>query len=89
MMCCGRSKRRANKETGSSSPGVSIEDAAGTGASSKELPLTKHPSETNVSLSTHQPLYPPGSIIHIVRQHTKRDSNERSESAVISFHRNK
>ena len=77
MMCCGRSNRRI-RETGSTSPAVSVEDGAtvtaASAGSAKDLPLTKHPSDTNISLSTHQPLYPPGSIIHIVRQHMKPSS---------------
>ena len=42
----------------------------------KEVPLspmTGHPSDINITLPTHQPLYPPGQIIHIVRQHPKAD----------------
>lgn len=71
MMCCGRRKPLKL----AASPVVSIEEAgASTSAGSKDVPLasmTKLPSETNISLSTHQPLYPPGRIIHIVRQHPK------------------
>ncbi|KAL0280575.1 UNVERIFIED_CONTAM: hypothetical protein PYX00_001834 [Menopon gallinae] len=29
-------------------------------------------SQSNVALTSHQPLYPPGRIIHIVRHHTKK-----------------
>lgn len=77
MLCCGQRKDTASKMT--NSPVVSIEEGAG--GVSKDVPstagvLTKHPSDTNISLSTHQPLYPPGRIIHIVRQHPK--SSDRS-----------
>lgn len=82
MLCCGQRKDTASKMT--NSPVVSIEEGAGGG--SKDVPstagvLTKHPSDTNISLSTHQPLYPPGRIIHIVRQHPKSsDRSDRSSS---------
>lgn len=29
----------------------------------------QHPTEHGIALSLHQPLYPPGRIIHIVRHH--------------------
>lgn len=28
---------------------------------------------SNVALTSHQPLFPPGRIIHVVRHHTTRD----------------
>lgn len=28
-----------------------------------------HPSDSSIALTLHQPLYPPGRIIHIVRHH--------------------
>lgn len=76
MMCCGRQKVLSALPN---SPVVSIEEAGAAGstnnsACSKDVPsapMKKMPSETNISLSTHQPLYPPGRIIHIVRQHPK------------------
>lgn len=78
MMCCGQRKSMTAMPN---SPVVSIEEAGAAGstnnsAGSKDVPLapasmTKQPSDTNISLSTHQPLYPPGRIIHIVRQHPK------------------
>ena len=49
----------------------------------KEVPLspmTGHPSDINITLPTHQPLYPPGQIIHIVRQHPKADRYSFSSS---------
>lgn len=38
---------------------------------------TKIRAEAKTSFSTHQPLFPPGRIIHLVRQHSERitDSN--------------
>ena len=38
----------------------------------KNLPdLNIHPWDSTVNLSVHQPLYPPGKIIHIVRYYPK------------------
>ncbi|UYV66257.1 PARVA [Cordylochernes scorpioides] len=31
--------------------------------------VTTHPSDASIALTVHQPLYPPGRIIHIVRSH--------------------
>ncbi len=78
MLCCGRRNKDAAVKI-SNSPVVSIEEGGGGG--SKDVPsttavLTKHPSDTNISLSTHQPLYPPGRIIHIVRQHPKASDRQ-------------
>ena len=89
LLCCGRRKDSSKM---SASPVVSIEDGGGVGGS-KDVPsstaapvLTKHPSDTNISLSTHQPLYPPGRIIHIVRQHPKM--SERQVCFVFFVHYN-
>jgi sn1-specific diacylglycerol lipase len=81
MLCCGRRNKDAAVKI-SNSPVVSIEEGGGGG--SKDVPsttavLTKHPSDTNISLSTHQPLYPPGRIIHIVRQHPKASDRQVEE----------
>lgn len=84
MLCCGRRKDNTTTKM-SASPVVSIEDGGGgskdvpstaTTAPITATPLTKHPSDTNVSLSTHQPLYPPGRIVHIVRQHPKTSDRQ-------------
>lgn len=32
-----------------------------------------HPADSTIALTLHQPLYPPGRIIHIVRHHPKAD----------------
>lgn len=37
----------------------------------KEKELTLHPNDESIALTVHQPLYPPGKIIHIVRNHPK------------------
>lgn len=31
-----------------------------------------HPSDSSIALTVHQPLYPPGRIIHVVRHHPKK-----------------
>lgn len=82
MLCCGGGRKETASKM-SASPVVSIEDGAG----SKDVPstattMTKHPSDTNVSLSTHQPLYPPGRIIHIVRQHPKTSDRYKARHTI-------
>lgn len=84
MLCCGRTKKDMSAKLllSSNSPIVSIEETGGvasnkdaaavpSSSSSSIVPpgIVRLPSGTNISLSTHQPLYPPGRIIHIVRQH--------------------
>ncbi|KAH8240404.1 hypothetical protein KR038_006316 [Drosophila bunnanda] len=34
-----------------------------------------HPTDSSIALTLHQPLYPPGRIIHIVRHHPKPDES--------------
>lgn len=34
-----------------------------------ERDIRAHPSDDDIALSAHTPLYPPGKIIHIVRSH--------------------
>ncbi|TMW40760.1 hypothetical protein DOY81_014160 [Sarcophaga bullata] len=34
-----------------------------------------HPADSTIALTIHQPLYPPGRIIHIIRHHPKADEN--------------
>lgn len=31
--------------------------------------MAVHPSDSSIALTLHQPLYPPGTIIHVVRHH--------------------
>ncbi|XP_073834205.1 inactivation no afterpotential E isoform X3 [Musca autumnalis] len=35
-----------------------------------------HPTDSSIALTLHQPLYPPGRIIHIVRHHPKADEKK-------------
>ena len=39
------------------------------GSLSGEKELSTHPESSSIALTVHQPLYPPGKIIHIVRNH--------------------
>ena len=34
--------------------------------------INAHPSDSDITLSAHTPLFPPGKIIHVVRNHPKR-----------------
>uniref|UniRef100_A0A1A9W794 Diacylglycerol lipase-alpha n=1 Tax=Glossina brevipalpis TaxID=37001 RepID=A0A1A9W794_9MUSC len=36
-----------------------------------------HPTDSSIALTIHQPLYPPGRIIHIIRHHPKPDDGPR------------
>ena len=55
--------------------------------------LNIHPWDSTVNLSVHQPLYPPGRVIHIVRQYPRitpdpENKNERetvNKRYVIQF----
>lgn len=38
--------------------------------------VTTHPSDSSIALTVHQPLYPPGRIIHIVRNHPKKEDRK-------------
>ncbi|XP_052133526.1 diacylglycerol lipase-alpha isoform X4 [Frankliniella occidentalis] len=35
-----------------------------------------HPNDSSIALTVHQPLYPPGRIIHVVRHHPKKGENK-------------
>ncbi|XP_049824553.1 diacylglycerol lipase-alpha isoform X3 [Aethina tumida] len=39
-----------------------------------------HPSDSSIALTTHQPLYPPGRIVHVVRQHPTTGQQALSKS---------
>ncbi|KAF5296341.1 hypothetical protein FQA39_LY12558 [Lamprigera yunnana] len=42
-----------------------------------------HPSDSNIALTTHLPMYPPGRIIHIVRHHPTKDEKALSGSEPV------
>ena len=65
MLCCTGSRREwtAEEVEAQLSPRA---------VKNKNLPdLNIHPWDSTVNLSVHQPLYPPGKIIHIVRYYPK------------------
>ena len=63
MCCCGD-----NYDGGSSSEQVIENNEWKT---EKEARHFLHPSDSQIALTTHAPLYPPGRIIHIVRNHPR------------------
>ncbi|XP_018331978.1 sn1-specific diacylglycerol lipase alpha isoform X2 [Agrilus planipennis] len=38
----------------------------------RSLGNVRHPSDSSIALTSHEPLYPPGRIIHVVRHHPKK-----------------
>ena len=42
----------------------------------KESRSFTHPTDSQIALTTHTPLYPPGKIIHIVRNHPKTSRSD-------------
>ena len=67
MMCCGGD----DEETPSLSQGGSQMEMYELMKQEKENRYFLHPSDSQIALTTHTPLYPPGRIIHIVRNHPK------------------
>lgn len=69
MMCCGccPEPTSANKleETD-----ANIEDYMADKDTARETGT--HPSDSTIALTLHNPLYPPGKIIHVVRHHPKK-----------------
>ena len=41
-------------------------------APSPSVAINIHPLDSSINLTCHQPLYPPGRIIHIVRHHPNK-----------------
>ncbi|XP_076304469.1 inactivation no afterpotential E isoform X2 [Tachypleus tridentatus] len=50
--------------------GISVEDF---GLKSGVRDVTTHPSDSSIALTAHQPMYPPGRIIHIIRNHPREN----------------
>lgn len=50
---------------------VDVESVSDVELSTNEKDLTSNPNDESVAMTVHQPLYPPGKIIHIVRNHPK------------------
>nr|CAD7568830.1 unnamed protein product [Timema californicum] len=47
--------------------GTSIMEYQKEKGAARDIPI--HPSDSSIALTVHQPLYPPGRIIHVVRHH--------------------
>ncbi|XP_055930624.1 diacylglycerol lipase-alpha-like isoform X2 [Argiope bruennichi] len=52
---------------------LKFDSMEGFGDKSNFRDVTTHPSDSSIALTVHQPLYPPGRIIHIVRNHPKKE----------------
>ena len=72
MVCCtgNREEWTAEEVEAQLSPNKSAVNK------NKDLPdeINIHPWDSTVNLSVHQPLYPPGRIIHLVRYYPRMDS---------------
>ncbi|XP_050302492.1 diacylglycerol lipase-alpha isoform X2 [Anthonomus grandis grandis] len=78
IICCGCSEPTSAVEMSSQKTEVSEymrtkKDARCTGL---------HPSDSTIALTSHQPLYPPGRIIHVVRDHPKKGQQSFSKKPV-------
>lgn len=62
MICCCPQRDDSNA--------INVEDFPGSSEDYKHL--SAHPNDDSISLTVHQPLYPPGKIIHVVRNHPKK-----------------
>lgn len=72
--CCCVKPEFAMPQRLSSAPSIQSEEFMRTHRSLKDLrEVILHPNESALSLTVHQPLYPPGRIMHIVRHHPKKD----------------
>ncbi|XP_046382989.1 diacylglycerol lipase-alpha-like isoform X2 [Ischnura elegans] len=52
--------------------GDSVEEDLEVGMSRSRCNSQAHPTDSSIALTVHQPLYPPGRIIHIVRHHPSK-----------------
>ncbi|KAF8791182.1 Sn1-specific diacylglycerol lipase alpha like protein [Argiope bruennichi] len=55
---------------------LKFDSMEGFGDKSNFRDVTTHPSDSSIALTVHQPLYPPGRIIHIVRNHPKKEDQK-------------
>lgn len=61
-------------DSGNSSEAIVAADSSAVSLTShnrNEKELSAHPNDASIALTVHQPLYPPGQIIHIVRSHVQ------------------
>ncbi|XP_070577042.1 diacylglycerol lipase-alpha-like [Ptychodera flava] len=65
---------------------VNMQPSTGTedfSPSPTRVDVAAHPSDLSIMLSTHVPLYPPGKIIHVVRNHPKGSSLSCGRDSVV------
>ena len=48
-------------------------DNSGGSSNNNSSAINVHPWDSSINLSVHQPLFPPGKIIHLVRHYPKKD----------------
>ncbi|XP_013101270.1 diacylglycerol lipase-alpha isoform X4 [Stomoxys calcitrans] len=72
MLCCGcgPEPKSVVEMSGKDTHINKYQEERGTARST-----STHPADSSIALTLHQPLYPPGRIIHIVRHHPKADEN--------------
>jgi len=68
MLCCRKDDSSSADEM-TSHRTVEMDDLM---KQEKESRYFLHPGDSQIALSTHIPLYPPGRIIHVVRSHPKK-----------------
>ncbi|XP_054279844.1 diacylglycerol lipase-alpha isoform X2 [Macrosteles quadrilineatus] len=66
VMCCGTTFMPTSAVE-LKADSITMEEYRAEKNSARAMPI--HPSDSSIALTLHQPLYPPGSIIHVVRHH--------------------
>ncbi|XP_046683149.1 diacylglycerol lipase-alpha isoform X1 [Homalodisca vitripennis] len=66
VMCCG-APVMPTSAVELKADSITMEEYRAEKNSARAMPI--HPSDSSIALTIHQPLYPPGSIIHVVRHH--------------------
>ncbi|KAI1301229.1 Diacylglycerol lipase-alpha [Halotydeus destructor] len=81
--CCHSVSRQQSVAERNRSDKIGHSDIMDFVARKREKELSAHPQDDNIALTVHQPLYPPGKIVHIVRNHAPSDSNERAKHDAV------
>lgn len=75
LLCCGASGARKEwteaEVEAQLSPKKAKKPAKQEGSAASSPDINIHPWDSTVNLSVHQPLYPPGRIVHVVRYYPK------------------
>lgn len=66
VMCCG-APVMPTSAVELKADSITMDEYRAEKNSARAMPI--HPSDSSIALTLHQPLYPPGSIIHVVRHH--------------------